>query len=412
MGKSEGERIDVRFSLTARIPVHAVALSAFAVSGCSLKTHRENIEPVAQGRGYQAEYRSPRLMQDDDDGSQVTSRQMNAETCKAPLGGAARKARGGAALGGGEALSRGDVLDIRIIGDDTFTHSYIVSQDGTVKLPFIGAVPAAGRSASAVQQSISDKLVAQGFYQMPPQLSVLVSDYGSATVGVAGAVFEPHTIELGLRGPNTPVRQDTIGSATEARNLSAALRAAGGVRPDADLSAVQVVRGGVSYTFDMRGAVDGTGYQDVMLISGDQVTVPSRGCFQEALMKPGPISPPGISLFLSNLTVPASANAPSAISNESRQVPYGTRFLQAVINANCVGGIAATSASRSAALVSHNPQTGTSVVIQRSIEDLMSRADRDNFNPYLLPGDAIACYDSTVTNITDVARSLTAILGM
>ena len=41
-------------------------------------------------------------------------------------------------------------------------------------------------------------------------------------------------------------------------------------------------------------------------------------------------------------------------------------------------------------------------MIARSIEDLVRRADRDDFNPVLLPNDAIACYDSHVTNARDI----------
>lgn len=128
-------------------------------------------------------------------------------------------------------------------------------------------------------------------------------------------------------------------------------------------------------------------------------------------MVPSPVSPPGVSLFLSNLTQPATGNAPSANGAETRQVPYGTRFLQAAINANCVGGALATSGHRSAALLSRNPLTGVSVVVERRLEDMMTRADRDDYDPYLLPGDALACYDSTVTNIADVARVIGAVAG-
>ncbi|WP_457771532.1 hypothetical protein [Phycobium rhodophyticola] len=145
---------------------------------------------------------------------------------------------------------------------------------------------------------------------------------------------------------------------------------------------------------------------DIMLLSGDEVSVPSRQCFQDNLMRPSPISPPGISLFVSNLTQPATGNAVSANSNETRQVPYGTRYLQAAININCVGGAKTTSANRSAVLFSRNPETKVSVVIERNIEQLLRRPERDDFDPYLLPGDAIACYDSSVTNVTEVGRVL------
>jgi polysaccharide export outer membrane protein len=80
--------------------------------------------------------------------------------------------------------------------------------------------------------------------------------------------------------------------------------------------------------------------------------------------------------------------------------------MQVIIDANCVGGSRATSANRSVVLFSRNPLTGVSVVIERQIEDLLRRADRDDFDPYLLPGDAMACYDSTITNIAEIARVL------
>ncbi len=35
---------------------------------------------------------------------------------------------------------------------------------------------------------------------------------------------------------------------------------------------------------------------------------------------------------------------------------------------------------------------------------MLGRADRDDFDPYILPGDALACYDSTITNVFELAR--------
>ena len=181
------------------------------------------------------------------------------------------------------------------------------------------------------------------------------------------------------------------------------------MRPDADLSAVQLRRAGRSYTLDLRGVFEGRNAADVMLLTGDEITVPSRQCFQDNLMRPSPLSPPGVSLFLSNLTQPATGNAISAIGREVREMPWGTRFMQAVVDSNCVGGARATSAYRSAVLLTRDPVTGVSTVIERSIEDQLRRADRDDFDPYLLPGDAIACYDSSITNVAEVARVVGAV---
>jgi len=156
----------------------------------------------------------------------------------------------------------------------------------------------------------------------------------------------------------------------------------------------------------MSGSLDGGPVDDPLLVAGDRIHVPSRGCFQLALARPSRITPPGIRVYMSNLTRPAASNANSAIGRDATSLPYGSRLLQGLVSANCVGGIQSTNAGRWAVLISRNPMTGESEVIARSIEGLVRRADRDDFNPVLLPGDAIACYDSHITNVRDVIATV------
>jgi protein involved in polysaccharide export with SLBB domain len=349
---------------------------------CTAYDTPDNIEAVATGDAYQAQYRDPAVTRQN--AMYLRSEPLNAQKCL-PLGGVDAA---GASLGKGstmaasilqgERLTRNDLLDVRVGDDPTFSGSYVVSRDGTLKLPFLDPIQAQGRSTSEVEADILRGLHSKDFYADTPQLSVRVTDFASVNVAVSGAVFEPHAVEIGgVMGDRLDVvRQTALGASTEGRNLSAALR----------------------------GVFEGQNAVDIMLLSGDEIRVPSRQCFQEDLMRPSPISPPGVSLFLSNLTQPATNNASSAIGQTVREVPYGTRYLQAVIDANCVGGPRSTSADRSSVLFTRNPITGVSAVIERDIEDLLRRADRDDYDPYLLPGDALACYDSTVTNIAEIGR--------
>lgn len=385
----------------------SVVLAAFALASCASYDVPDNLEPVAQGDGYQAQYRAPDVSRANADF--LRSPAINASKCRAPRGGADGKGSAIAASAlRGERLSRNDLVDIRVGDDDTFTGSYVVSRDGTLKLPFLSPIRAQGRTTDQIEDAIASQLISDDFFVDRPRLSVRVADFASVTVGVSGAVFDPFAIEIGgVKGDQVDaLRQGALGASTEARNLSAALRAAGGVRPDADISAVQVRRDGRLYTIDMRGVFEGQNAVDIMLLTGDEISVPSRDCFQEDLMRPSPISPPGVSLFLSNLTQPAAGNAVSAVGREVREVPYGTRYMQAVIDTNCVGGARASSADRSSVLFSRNPVTKVSVVVERNIEDLLRRADRDDYDPFLLPGDSVACYDSTVTNVAEIARLL------
>lgn len=382
--------------------VSALALAAVAGCGAAVVTPY-NVEPVSRGDAYQAQYRditTPR------DNRFLRSADMNAVPCLPYRGGIAGKTIAIERLLG-EKFNRNDLLDVRIGTDEELSGSYVISRDGTLKIPFMQEIQAQGRSGPEVERALVEALEGSELYETAPPVSVRVADFSSVSVGVSGAVFEPHQVEIGGSGEVIDNnRAQALGASTEGRNLSNALRSAGGIRPDADISAVELRRNGRLYKIDMRGVYEGRNMIDVMLLTGDQVFVPSRQCFQDELMRPSPISPPGVSLYLSNLTQPATGNAPSAIGQTVREVPWGTRHMQGVIDTNCVGGARATSAYRSALLLSRNPVTGVSVVIERDIEDMLRRADRDDYDPYLMPGDGIACYDSTVTNVAEVARVL------
>lgn len=384
-------------------------IASLFVSACTSYDRPDNLEGVSVGDAYQAQYREPATTRNQ--AQFLRSAGINAEKCL-PLGGRVDGKGKGASIAAaslnGERLTRNDLVDVRVGDDETFNGSYVISRDGTLKLPFLRPIRAQGRSTDQIENDIEQQLLSGDFYTDAPRISVRASDFASVTVGVSGAVFEPHAVQIGgVSGDNIDFsRQGALGASTEARNLSAALRAAGGVRPDADISAITVRRNDKIYRLDMRGVFEGQNAVDIMLITGDEVSVPSRKCFQEDLMRPSPISPPGINLFLSNLTQPATDNASSAIGRSVRQVPYGTRYMQAVIDSNCVGGSRSTNADRSSVLFTRNPVTGVSAVIERDIENLLRRADRDDYDPYLLPGDALACYDSSVTNITEIGRVL------
>lgn len=383
------------------------AVCAF-LAGCSPVVDPKNLEVPETGEAYQAQYRDP-LPVPRDALAFLRSADMNAEHCQPHRGGAEWQGKGaGLAAPKGELLSRGDLLDVRVAEDDTFTGTYEVSRDGTIRLPFLAPIAAQGRTVGKVESDLIAALRRDGFYGEAPRVSVRIKDFASAAVGVTGAVFEPRPVEIGtVSGDRIDrTRQDALGATTEGRDIANALRAAGGVRPDADLSAVELRRAGRVYRLDMRGVIEGRDHADVMLLTGDEIFVPSRMCFQDDLVKPGPISPAGVSLFLSNLTQPATGNAASAISREVREVPYGTRFMQAVIDANCAGGARATSGRRAAALFSRNPVTGVSLVIERDVERMLRRSDRDDYDPYVLPGDSVICYDSAVTNLAEIGRTI------
>jgi len=240
-----------------------------------------------------------------------------------------------------------------------------------------------------------------------------VLQWAPIEVSVAGAVFEPGRVKI--NNPSAEVvmqeRTSATGDYTSLRSVAEALRAASGIRPDADLQRVVVIRKGWQHELDLRGIVSGHLADNFVLTSGDSIFVPSTGCFQPALVRPTQITPKGFRVFMSNLIVPASDNSSGAVGRYSTNLPYGTRLLQAAVSANCVGGVQSTNASRKVVLASQNPLTASTEVVERSVEVLLRAPYDEIANPYLMPNDAVACYDSAVTNLRDIARTISDLIA-
>lgn len=64
-----------------------------------------------------------------------------------------------------------------------------VGEDGTINIPYIGAVPAAGRTTAEIAKAIQQELGRN--YLLDPRVSVNVIEYGSHTVVVEGSVAHP-----------------------------------------------------------------------------------------------------------------------------------------------------------------------------------------------------------------------------
>lgn len=385
----------------------SAALAAALLSSCASMTSITNVEAVSEGKSYQYQYHTQEPVHE----KKITpiASKVNEGRCLAQ---GAPSSTSNNHLSA-EVLSPGDMVQVAVGIDDTYSGSYEISSDGQLKLRGANGVSAIGRSAVDVGNDVADALVAGGIYRTAPVVSVRLVDFGAARTFVEGAVFEPGTVTLGGSAISNDdgARQQASGGSTYGRRLSKALQNAGGVRPDADLSRVVLKRKGRTTILDIRPAIAGGRFDDVIMIEGDEISVPSRGCFQSALVVPSVISPPGAKAFMSNLTEPANSNANSGIDKDTRELRYGTRMLQAIVSMNCVGGSKLTNASRTAVLYSRNPVTGQSIVIERNIEQLVRNGNRDDFDPFILPNDALACYDSGATDIVKLAQGFGIVAG-
>ncbi len=311
-------------------------------------------------------------------------------------------------------LSPGDMVELQIEFGEGFNGTYIVDSLGLIVLPIIEPVQATGLSPSEVAKRIESALIkANIFRPATANVHLKVLHLSAIEVPVTGAVFQPGRVLINSKHANNEMDQKIVatGDFSTKRLLSEAIRAAHGVRPDAKLDQVILIRQGWQIEVDLTGIMTGLPTKDYPLIDGDQVIVPSTGCFQPYLVRPSQITPKGFRVFISNLIDSSMSNSAAAVGRYSTNLPYGTRLLQAAISGNCVGGKEWTNAPRKVLLASRNPITNETQVVERSVEQLLRMANRDDINPYIMPNDAIACYDSGVTNLRDVARTFVDLLA-
>ncbi|WP_254989910.1 polysaccharide biosynthesis/export family protein [Cyanobium sp. N5-Cardenillas] len=310
-------------------------------------------------------------------------------------------------LGGVKALplSPGDRVKVTIPDGEEFSGIFEVNLNGELELPFIRGIQVAGLEPYQLQDRIFHTLVRDGYYQ-PSYLKVSVNvvQWAPAEVFVSGATFQPGRV---LINEWTPSEQTTVpvaqgGQGAFNRFLSIALRSAGGVLPTANVAAVELIRGQERRVLDLSGVFTGEPFKDVPLISGDRVVVPDTGQENPLIVRPSQITPVGVKIYISNLTVPATSNATSAIGRDATSFPYGSRFSHAVVSGNCAGGTVLTNAYRRAVLVRVDATTGKTTTLDKGVEELLRRSSSNENNPYLMPTDAVACYDSAVVNLRDV----------
>jgi polysaccharide export outer membrane protein len=89
----------------------------------------------------------------------------------------------------GYAVGPLDVLEISVFKVPELSKSIQVAPTGTINMPLVGEIPAAGRTAQQIEQDLTKRLEAK--YLNNPQVTVFVREHNSQTVTVEGAVIKP-----------------------------------------------------------------------------------------------------------------------------------------------------------------------------------------------------------------------------
>lgn len=140
------------------------------------------------------------------------------------------------------AVAPGDVLDVRVLGQDQLSAKVKVGRDGRITLPFLPNMEAAGRTADDLSATIKDGLRQ---YVNSPVVTVAVEKAAPEPILIMGEVARPgqHPCEPGTR-------------------LLDALAAAGGLTEYAHKDRVFVLRGSPTRTrvrFDVGEMLRGEG---------------------------------------------------------------------------------------------------------------------------------------------------------
>lgn len=160
------------------------------------------------------------------------------------------------------AVGPGDILLVEIVGEKDLPKDYQIAADGSVDIPYIHSIQAAGLEASEVAEVIRERLIANKIL-MDPSVIVQVKEYRSRRITVIGQVSHPGSFPF-----------------TQGLTLIQALSLAGGLTPLADTDRVSVTRksdNGKTYSALVSiGAMMEGRAPDVPLQSGDQIFVRER----------------------------------------------------------------------------------------------------------------------------------------
>ncbi len=129
----------------------------------------------------------------------------------------------------------------------------MVAADGSINVPFAGAVPVAGKSPQQIEREISRRLAGKA---NQPQVMVRVIRNATSNVTVVGEVAQSVRMPLTAMG----------------ERLLDAIAAAGGVRQPVNKVTVQLTRGSTVYAMPLARVIESP-QENVQLRPGDVVTV-------------------------------------------------------------------------------------------------------------------------------------------
>jgi protein involved in polysaccharide export with SLBB domain len=162
-------------------------------------------------------------------------------------------------------ISPGDMLGIRVSPADEFSKDVIVSPDGSIELPLVGAIKVAGMKVKELEKILAEKF---SKYIFNPKVSISVKKFSSYRVAVIGQIQKSGYIEY-----------------FEGMTLLDLIASAGGPLDYADSKNIKVYRktktkdGSLKeeiFTVSMDSFFEGNLSNNLKLLPGDIVYIPRK----------------------------------------------------------------------------------------------------------------------------------------
>jgi polysaccharide biosynthesis/export protein len=176
-----------------------------------------------------------------------------------------------AATQSGYVLGSGDHIVVNVFGYEEYTGDRTILPDGTITVPLLGSIRAAGRTTDQLAQELTTRL--QPFL-VDPTITVSLSVLRAVSVNVAGEVLRPGRVQLQSLSEGESVEQ------LEPPTLSVALTKAGGITQYADIRQVVLQRSSAdgiaqSTTINLWDAIGSPNAPpEVILQDGDSIYIP------------------------------------------------------------------------------------------------------------------------------------------
>lgn len=193
-------------------------------------------------------------------------------------------------------IGLGDVLSLRIFagGEEQHAAQLTVSSQGTINVPFIGSIKAAGLTVSQLESQITAPLAAD--YLVDPEVTITVTEYHSLQYYISGAVGSSGLYEMKSQPTLLELIAKAGGLTANRGNVAYILRPPEKTEPDKTISDGSN-SAKTPLKIDLKKLLDqGDMSQNIVLQSGDVVYVPlstSLNLAESKIYVEGEVQSPG-----------------------------------------------------------------------------------------------------------------------